>query len=59
MRRRFLLTVIGCAVILSGASAFRTRSNGMGKVIRVSRAKVPVWALSKPNEIDVGWFQIA
>jgi hypothetical protein len=40
-------------------SAFRTRSKRMGKVIRVSRAKVSVWALSKQNEIDIGWFQIA
>ena len=39
-------------------SAFRTRSKRMGKVIRVSRAKVSVWALSKQNEIDIGWFQI-
>jgi hypothetical protein len=40
-------------------SAFRTRSKRMGKVIRVSRAKVSVWALSKKNETDIGWFQVA
>jgi hypothetical protein len=40
-------------------SAFRTRSKRMGKVIRVSRAKVSVWALSKQTEIDIGWFQVA
>jgi len=39
--------------------AFRTRSKRMGKVIRVSRAKMSVWALSKQRQLDVGWFQVA
>jgi hypothetical protein len=40
-------------------SAFRLRSKRMGKVIRVSHAKVSVWALSKQKQVDIGWFQVA
>ncbi|MDX6443948.1 MAG: hypothetical protein QOH71_1022 [Blastocatellia bacterium] len=39
--------------------AFRTRTKRMGKVIRVSRAKMSVWAVSKQSQIDIGWFQVA
>jgi hypothetical protein len=39
--------------------AFRTQNNRMGKVIRVSRAKMSVWTASKRRQIDIGWFQVA
>jgi len=40
-------------------SAFRTRSQRMGKVIRISRSKLSVWTVSKKHEINIAWFQVA
>lgn len=41
-------------------SAFSTRSKRMGKVIRVSRARISVWSLSaRRREIKLGWFKIS
>ena len=39
--------------------AFRTRNQRIGKIIRVSRAKISVWAASKQSQIDISWFQVA